>query len=81
MKNIFMCGTEQSLINTMHERGYRITNMEVSENKEEQTWTFLLKDIHYNYETKVTFQVNECDEDNIIVALNVVKISCELIGK
>ena len=81
MKNIFACGTEEGLINTMMEEGYAVTRVDISEDEEEQTWYFLLEDIHYNYETKVIFQVNEYGEGKEAIAINVVKVTCELIGK
>ena len=81
MRNIFRCGSQQSLEHTMKEQGYKVTKVIVSDDWEEQTWHFLLDDTHYNYKAEVVVQVNEYDDDLVAVALNVVKVSSELIGK
>jgi DNA-binding winged helix-turn-helix (wHTH) protein len=79
MRDIFRCGSQQSLIDTMKGQGYKVTKVIVSDDWEEQTWHFLLDDTHYNYKAEVVVQVNEYDDDLVAIALNVIKVNSELI--
>lgn len=76
MKNIIMCGSVDCLVTLMKNDGFELCRIETKNNSDEQTWVFVTDYCGYEYETKVIFQVNEFDENNIPVAINVVKIEC-----
>lgn len=78
MKNIMMCGSAKNLGETMIKEGYKLWRIDISSDEEIQKWHFILEEPHYDYEVVVEFQVNEYD-DKEPVAINVIKVTCELV--
>lgn len=76
MRDIIMSGSVEHLVELMKNDGFELCMIETKNNSDEQTWVFVMDYCGYEYETKVTFQVNEVDEKNIPVAINVVKVEC-----
>ena len=76
MRDIIMSGSADYLVELMKKDGFELCRIEHKDDIGEETWVFITDYCGYEYETKVTFQVHEVDEENVPTAINVVKVEC-----
>ena len=78
MRDIIMTGSVEHLVKLMKEDGFELCRTEIV-GTDEQMWIFETDYCSYEYEAKVTFQVNELDERNLPLSINVVKVEGSII--
>lgn len=78
MRDIIMTGSVEHLVKLMKEDGFELCRTEIV-GTDEQMWIFATDYCSYEYEAKVTFQVNELDERNLPLSINVVKVEGSII--
>lgn len=78
MRKILMSGSAKHLVELMKNDGFELSYIHTNKKSDEQTWAFTTYYDIYEYETRVTFQVHEVDENNVPTAINVVKVECDM---